>query len=395
MNKERSNFSIVLIASTGALHRRTRLYKLGVLIGEMGGEIEHWSWCREGENDSSNHYLPVSRTVQLLRGGGNANKKLLLWYPLWVMQVFFYALVKGRDRQLYCLSFESAFPVAVVSLFTKRNFVFDHADNFSKTYPWPRILKKVFEKMEAFVVRQATIHIVPGQDRWQKSSDNKGNTRILRNTPSAEVLERAKALATEQAASRESRLVLYVNGWMGRTRGMKQVLEAVKSLGDHVSVIAAGRVTCIEAEELLALPNTTYYGQLPNEEALALYFQADLVFTYYDPSIEINRIAEPNKWGDCIMTGTPFLTNIEVRTAKSFLEKGACVAVPYANVGALREMLVTLARDANQLRLLRRNLAEFQDQVRPWDVEMRWILQEWLGNTARARTRSKLRGLSS
>lgn len=376
MNQRHLDFTIVLVASTGAPHKRTRLYKLGTLIGKMGGEIEHWSWCRSDECVENDHRLPITKTVRLLKGGGNASKKLLLCYPLWMVEVFFYTLMKGRNRYLYCLNFESAFPVAVASLLVNTRFVFDHADNFSKSYPWPRLLRVVIEKMESFIVRRAALHVVPGRDRWQGSEDN---TRILQNTPSTEMLKVARVLAARRGAPVGNRLTVYVNGWMGRTRGMPQLLEAVKPLGDYVHVIAAGRVTCAEAEELLTLPHVTFHGKLPNEEALALYFQSDLVLTYYDPAMEINRIAEPNKWGDCVMTETPFLTNAEVQTAKPFLEKEASIAVPYADVDGLREVLLDLARNPARLRAMRHNLVAFQDRIRPWDVGMRRILQEWLG----------------
>jgi hypothetical protein len=99
-------------------------------------------------------------------------------------------------------------------------------------------------------------------------------------------------------------------------------------------------------------------GELTFEESLATYYRAHLAFTFYDPQIEINRIAEPNKWGDCVVTGTPFITNTEVQTARSYLENKQCLAVAYSDHEGLARLLSNLSSHSEQWRKLKQSIAQ-------------------------------------
>ena len=174
-----------------------------------------------------------------------------------------------------------------------------------------------------------------------------------------------------------ARLELYVNGLLTETRGIRTLLNALGLCrAGLLRVLVAGMLACAEAEELVTLPCVEYLGLLSGEESLATYYRAHLAFTFYDPKIAINRVAEPNKWGDCVATGTPFVTNAEVQTARPFLLRKQCVAVPYADDTGLCELLTDLSRNSKKLSTLRQSIgrASVQPSDRAWDSVLMTVL---------------------
>ena len=63
----------------------------------------------------------------------------------------------------------------------------------------------------------------------------------------------------------------------------------------------------------------------------------------YDPSIEINTKAEPNKWWDCAVTGTPFITNFGIDTLKLFTDLVEYKEIDYTDDYSLETCLINYA----------------------------------------------------
>jgi hypothetical protein len=139
---------------------------------------------------------------------------------------------------------------------------------------------------------------------------------------------------------------------------------------DEVSFIVAGRVDCDEARALVALPNVLYMGEVSNALALASYAASDFVFTFYDPTRPINRMAESNKWGDAVKMGIGVIVNSEVETARYLSEVGIAVAVRYADESGLCKEVARLLSQPNEVGKIKaraRALAEsepfFEDRL--------------------------------
>ncbi|MNL40770.1 hypothetical protein D3C87_1631410 [compost metagenome] len=139
----------------------------------------------------------------------------------------------------------------------------------------------------------------------------------------------------------------------------------------------AGRVDSADGEALIKQPNVIFYGELPQREALAIYAASDVVLTYYDPRIEINKDAESNKWGDCIYFGKPFVVNKEVRTAEFFVDSGAAWSVPYADVEGLINLLSQLANDRRLIESASRRLSGMEESYPNFDIQMERLISSW------------------
>jgi glycosyltransferase involved in cell wall biosynthesis len=172
---------------------------------------------------------------------------------------------------------------------------------------------------------------------------------------------------------------IYINGWLSATRGIRTLLEAVsliKQAGLPIKVIVAGRVACDDAERLVRLKCVENLGMLTNEEALAIYYRSHVAYTYYDPSVSINRLAESQKWTDCWATGTPFICNAEVETVSPYVRASACFTAPYLDSLALAKLVQELIREPVRLETARVGLSSMAFKY--WDDEMRKVIADWL-----------------
>lgn len=348
-----------------------RMNKLLEVAAGLGFGIDHWYWRRAADSDE--HDARISARRRLLDGGGYANRRLALRYPVFMWRAFREILRDGRDRRFYCLGFAAALPAAVASLFVARTFLFDNNDNASLSYRGPAPLRALLGAAERFVARRAAVHLVPSSSRWHHPDPN---LRVVPNVPTRDVLERARGIAEREGYRAGEIFTLYVNGLLTDDRGARQLLDVLHDWDESLPlrVMVGGRLTSDAAEALAGLDRVEYLGQLDNETALARYACAHAVLTYYDPTVEINRLAEPNKWGDCVAMGVPFIVNREVETAYPFVDAGACFTAPYRDTDALRSLLEGLIADPRRLAAARDALGRLDWQ--PWDEHMKHVLEE-------------------
>ena len=344
--------------------------KLKRVLEDIKIDFELWCWDRHKKPavPKQESYVSV-----LLRGGGEANCFLVFWYPIWMAKVLISTVFSSSNVIYFCINLDTALPVALSSSISRGQYIFANMDNLSRRYRWPSVLRSAIGFIEKLVAKRAIRHLLPGVCRWETEADN---IRIIPNSPHSWIFSKAKEISMKRSYNRRKHLTVYVNGWLTSTRGLAMILKALSTPVNLVKVIVAGKINCKEAEELIALPNVEYYSQVSPEEAMALYYKSHLVCTFYDPSININLFAQPNKWYDCIVTNTPFVVNSEVITAHPYISAGACFTVHYDDWRGLSALFKELAGDMDKWRAVQRSLAKFE--VEFWDVRMRGIVGELL-----------------
>lgn len=372
----------IVIAAT-IPERAAELRKLVPVLSSRGRPVEVWCWARtqtdriNASRDDDHHVLRL-----LLVGGGNRNHWLAIWYVLWMLRVGWQLLISRCDSRYLCERFESAFPAACVSLLRPVKFLYLDSDNVSLSHRWPAVIRWILEKLERFTARRSQVHVVPSRSRW--ASDD-ANLRILQNWPTTQHIGEAQRHAERHAFSRpDSQLNVYVSGWLPTTRGLRMIREAAQRVVDRrIHFIVAGHCHCDDARRLALLPNVEYLGSIDSATALAQCFRSHVVLAFYDPQVAINRVAEPNKWYDCIVTGTPFITNHNIETAGAYLDSGACWAVEYDDATGLVELLQRLGENRTELRSAAQSIASMKKQY--WDVQMNVILDDFVATAGAAR----------
>jgi glycosyltransferase involved in cell wall biosynthesis len=362
----RSSRRIIVIAGDSRSHRQDKIEEV---LTSRGLDGEFWVWDRLAPLPAPEELRMPRRALLGIQAVGT---RLALAYAAWMAAVFWATLRSRTCGPFYCIGFIAAFPVAVASLLRRRVFVFDNNDNFSLSHRWPRVVGMLLHRLEEFTAGRAVLHVVPGSERWPRKDPN---LRIIRNAPTQTAIATAKRLAASRGYSRPDVLTVYVNGWLPSTRGVPTFLRAMQILAKTpIQMIVAGRVGCPEGEELIRLPNVEFLGDIPQTEALALYYRSHIALTYYDPDIAINRLAESNKWADCVLTGVPFVVNSEVETTGPFIAAGCALQLPYSDATGLAQLLEDLNREQSMLQKIASRLPLVH--LTPWDEAMADVVDE-------------------
>lgn len=370
------HFAVIAPLSTVA--RRARLVKMMPVLKTRGLDVVFYGWERNRGEAANPDESQVEERI-IFRGGGNNTRYIRFMYPFWMVAVFFRVMRFDRDDVLLCLGWETAFPALIASYFTGSKVIFDDADRFSLIVSLPKPVKAFVQALERWTSHRVALHIVPGFGRYEWRAEN---MIVLRNAPILEDYRKAVRLGQR---SSPSGLVIYVNGWLGETRGLPVVLDVMRRAAERqipIRMILAGRMDGASSEALAALENVEYRGRVGLDEALKIYREVDLVFSYFDPAIPINRLAESNKWGDCVFLNVPFVANSEVETAGPFVKAGAAISVPYDDVDGLFGILAELAEEPRRLESYRTALRGFESEYQPFDTAFGGIVDSYLNERA-------------
>jgi glycosyltransferase involved in cell wall biosynthesis len=139
---------------------------------------------------------------------------------------------------------------------------------------------------------------------------------------------------------RRSKFTLLALGYLSDRRGASLLMDAVQGL-DDVSVIMAGKFDNPRIEERArSMPNVELTGWIPYERAVLLGCEGHLMYSFYDPAIEGNVLANSQKWFDAMMCGIPVLVNSEVANAPWIQREGFGVVCPYGDANLLRQAIL-------------------------------------------------------
>lgn len=358
-----------IIAPLPNIAKRTRLVKIEECGKKVFSVIEFYGWQRLPNEHVDNH-----RNV-LLKGGGYSSKKARLMYFIWMIKVFFLSLTFKKDEVVWALGFESALPSILAAKIKGYRVIYDDADRFSSLFNYPNIIKNIIIRLEKYSSVNAFKHIIPGIERYDFDSPN---FFILKNTPTREDMMKADKFDLDEKIVKflsNFSFIIYVNGWLNEGRGLKIIYEVAQKT-PMLGFLLAGRIDSKFAENMLALENVIYLGEVPQYEALAYYRVCNFVFTYYDPKIPINRLAEANKWGDALQYTIPVIVNSEVVTAQYLRDAGASISVDYENAEHLIKELQDVLNTGCKYQDLVNSMSKLQRKFPTFDVQLEKLFQE-------------------
>jgi hypothetical protein len=357
----------VVLAQGNPFRKNPYLAKLSLVLDKADVPHEFWIWRRDKASIED-------RRVRVLLdfgswGGGFIN---FIGYFCWVVMLALRVFSNTRETVYFCSRIDSALPCAFVAIFRRCNFVFLDRDTLSKSYPWPGLIRTLIESLESFVSGRALLHIVPGESRV-KNRRLHANLRIVPNTPHSDLIAAARQIPAADRTP-NNKLRVLVSGLVSPERGAAMILRAIEEADpEKVEFYCVGRLIGDDARQIAARLGSNYRGQVSNEEALALTIHADVVLAFYDPRLEINRLAEPNKWFDCAALGIPFVTNPGIETATPFGKAGGCFFCHFGNGIELAALLERLCQD----RTLLKNASDGLQRLRfePWNLAMGDVIE--------------------
>lgn len=349
------------------------LFKLSTILKDLG-ELDYIHWDRSSENDTP-EILDSINYKSIFNFYPKSKSTLLLGYIGWFFSLLFYFMFKANTNRLYFVSrLDAAGAIYIASIFRKSfKYVYLDRDAYHMTYSLG-VFKSVVKKIEGLVGTKAAMHFIPGRSR---DFTGHGNVRVIENTPNMSFFQQADERG--KLLKKDKKLTIYVNGWLVKSRGADFILKAAKALNPtKFRIIVAGPLQCDAIKSLIMLDIVDYLGQLNNIDSLSYYFISDVVLTFYDPTIEINVKAEPNKWFDCLFTETHFITNYGIKTAEPFIKAGLGYEVNYDDHQSLIGFLERIENKRDSLS--NPNIQELKSSLGLdfWDVKVRNYIVDYV-----------------
>jgi glycosyltransferase involved in cell wall biosynthesis len=326
----------ILALTHGDGENRT-FQKLMTSLKKGGDNVEVIAWDRLGKFSDFVAEDGISYSF-IVHGGGYRNRSLAICYPLWMIKLFLYLLVKRPQTDMvWAANFETAFPAACAGLFTRKPFIYYIHDNLCLTYSYPIITSALFKWLDKWTIKQASVILVPDVSRIEEMAmPYKDKFHIFPNTPS---LAMAPSHLIENENGQDTLYDLYVNGTLWETRGIQTLLKAIAMVPD-CRVLVAGNAPEEHIEKaIVALPPIDYRGRVEHSEALFLYSQAKAVFAFYDPSIPINVYASPTKLYESMLMAKPIVINSEARISENVKEWGVGYDCSYDDANSLASII--------------------------------------------------------
>ena len=285
-----------------------RLSKYIDCYGKDSNSVEFWGWDRRKLKIANDK---LHKCQYLLSGGGFGNKLLLLYYPIWMFLLFIKSIKNLHEGEnIIAINFDSAFPVFCASLFRRIEYIYEIHDEFGLSYRFPMFIKKMIMSVDHLVMKKARVVVHVDKNRVNYKNCT---SVIIENSP-------LNAIREHHRNYDDITSTFAVIGNISKGRGIDQILKFAQcNVG--IRILLVGKFYDVSLRKRFAeLKNVVYYNYMSQDKLFVLLKKCCGIFSLYDPSLEINRLAASNKVYDAMMLGIPVITNKEVLNS-SFIQK--------------------------------------------------------------------------
>lgn len=300
-----------------------RLNKIVLFCKKNGYEINICYWNRYITNNDVLDQFTVKKMI--VKRDINRGFMMYIYYFIYMIFLFNWAIwQRSKDRLYYAINFESAFPLMLASLINHRlKYVYDIWDEITISHNFPTWIKKILYMQDHKIRRHAECVIHVDESRLSKIDDG-CRTQIVYNSP----YDYFKKTDIDNCF--DERNAFAVTGWLNDTRGLDSILSFAIS-NRKVKLIVVGEFLNKETEKkYLAEDNIEYHLFMPQNQLFQLIKGCKGVFSLYDPTIEINRLAASNKLYDAMMLGIPVICNNGILAVDFIIKNNIGFVVDYS-----------------------------------------------------------------
>lgn len=341
-----------------------RVIKEAKSMVNNGYDVSLFLWNRNGEDLSKNHgreyaIYEFKRSVPF-----GSFRFFYHWFIWW------YAIIKhimGHDYDIiHVCGVDSYPPVIIGKLAKKYSIIYDIFDFFGPSLPGntPHIVRNFFTVVEKFLIQFADAVIIVDESRLSQLKGSKASKLTIIVNCVSDEFEKLKKYEKIR-----DRFVIFYGGMLSKSRGLIQLIEAIKDESD-LELIVAG--TGEDEIELISLfdkyNNIKYLGQVSHLEAIKLTYMSNVIFGFYDPVVPNNQLASPNKLFEAMMCATPIIVNEETTMADIVNNENCGVIVPYSDVKQLKNILIKLKNDQHYCENLGQNGRIAFEEKYNWDI---------------------------
>lgn len=323
----------VIIITSNAIVYDPRVEKIVKSLRKRSYSVSALGWNRQPEK-LIGKYLVELKLFNFSAPEGKPT--LVLRLPIFWIWVFL-NLCKYKPSVVHACDLDTVIPSYFYKLFFRKKLLFDLHDRYAMAYI-PRKFRMIY-----YLVNLAEEIFSNKADVLVTVSEKLLSTLKKKPRHSAVVMNCPEDLPIEKEASRDDILRLVYTGPIIRSRGLKEIICAIKEITNIELVIAGIAVDKDLYNYILKFPFVSFRGIMRPRDALYLESMSDIMIILYDLNEPINHFAVPNKLFEAMMCGIPMIINIAPEIVN---EVGCGILVDYDNINQIKRAVTVLKNDA-------------------------------------------------
>jgi len=310
-----------LILLSPATPGAVRTVKFADYFKSKNYELSFWGWCRSRKEEPKVKEGVYKEVNYVLHGGGSGTKILPLLYVVFIIKLFFKLLFERRveEKVFMATNYETAYATWMASKFRRIVYFYDIWDELAISHNFPPVIMKYVRRIDGKIRRDSNFYIHVDENRV--SEIDSSNYIVLYNTPYDYFKGESRNVNYEKSFA--------VTGYLQDGRGMYSILSFAKKHLDYKFIVVGEFINQKTRDLFLQQENVEYHHFMPQNELFDIIGNCRGIFSLYDTSIPIYRLAASNKLYDAMMLSIPVIVNKEVLASKFVQEHQFGYVVDY------------------------------------------------------------------
>ncbi|WP_294659893.1 glycosyltransferase family 4 protein [uncultured Fusobacterium sp.] len=302
----------VIFLRSNPVNPDSRVEKEVFTLKKNGYEIEILGWDRSKNYRLREEIVEQDKfNINIYRIGIKASysggiKKNLMPLIRFQISIFYFLFKKRKEIEvIHACDFDTGFISLIFSKIFKKKLIYDIFDYYVDSFNVPNKIKKIIQKIDGFVIKNADSIILCSEKRRDQFRGVVPKKEvIIHNTPN--YLNKFKVF--DNMKKSKNIKIVYVGVLLKKERMLEELLEIVSKNSDYELHIG-GFGELEEYVEKMAnkYSNIIFYGKIPYLEALELESNCDIMVALYDPKKRNHLYAAPNKFYEALMLGKPII----------------------------------------------------------------------------------------
>ena len=331
------------------------VYRLARTLQDNNFNVQLLLWDR---NDTLNNFSDNVINIKRFNFKAPQDKfSAILFFPIWWTYELIF-LLKDDSDVFHACDLDTIIPATIAKIIKKKKMVYTIYDFYSNNMPNMRpyfitnIIRFLVGSIEKFFIGFADVLFLVDECRKEEIRGSKINSidYIYNSPPDIEFCKTNLVNVCKP-------FTIFYAGGMHSGRGIEYMIKAIDNL-DNVKLILAGPESDFERlrKAQCLNDNVQYVGWLPSyDDVLKYTIGADVLFRFNDPKVPKSRYESPNKLFEAMMAGKPIITNNEIGASKIVKDENCGIIVPYGDVYAIKNAIMTLMLNENLRNMLGNN----------------------------------------
>ena len=350
-----------ILVSSYAIH--PGVHKLARTLSNNGHDVKLLVWDRDRKLPKTER--TDSFTVHRFRlKAPYGSMAIVFYHPLWWLYGLCFFL-RERPEVIHACNLDTLPPAIVAKTILRNRLCYTIYDLYGSAYPGP--VPSALRRLTTFLEKLGigftdVLFLVSERVHDEIRGAHIKKLVYVYNSPE-------DCTAGEVKVGKADELHVFYAGWMGESRGLREMIDALSGL-DGISLVMAGKEMDPGIVEYgkAKLSNFEYLGWIPYEEVIRRSIEADVLFVFYHPERASFGISIPNKVFEAMMCGKPLLVNEGINAATIVERENSGIVVPYGDVNAIREAILRLRNDLDLRRTLGENGRTAYETRYSWNI---------------------------